>query len=131
MLLIPASFPAINSKRIPARSYLFPRAFLPFKHTGWYPEIQAGMAAIDPESFVGTPLYDAYMRVAPKPEDFFRFATAMREAMSRDYDWKDSISALTEGGTVFMPLDRYPFSEKFGWIADKYGVSWQLNLQGN
>jgi pimeloyl-ACP methyl ester carboxylesterase len=67
---------------------------IPFKHTGWYPEIQAGMAAIDPESFVGTPLYDAYMRVAPKPEDFFRFATAMREAMSRDYDWKDSISAL-------------------------------------
>jgi pimeloyl-ACP methyl ester carboxylesterase len=67
---------------------------IPFKRTGWYPEIQAGMAAIDPESFVGTPLYDAYMRVAPKPEDFFRFATAMREAMSRDYDWKDKISAL-------------------------------------
>jgi hypothetical protein len=43
-----------------------------------------------------------------------------------------SLAALqTEGGTVFMPLDRYPFSEKFGWIADKYGVSWQLNLQGN
>ncbi len=38
---------------------------------------------------------------------------------------------LAEGGTVFMPLDSYPFSEKFGWIADKYGVSWQLNLQGN
>ena len=38
---------------------------------------------------------------------------------------------LSEGGTVFMPLDSYPFSEKFGWIADKYGVSWQLNLQGN
>lgn len=37
---------------------------------------------------------------------------------------------LSEGGTVFMPLDQYPFSEKFGWIADKYGVSWQLNLQG-
>lgn len=38
---------------------------------------------------------------------------------------------LSEGGTVFMPLDRYPFSEKFSWIADKYGVSWQLSLQGN
>jgi predicted 3-demethylubiquinone-9 3-methyltransferase (glyoxalase superfamily) len=37
---------------------------------------------------------------------------------------------LSEGGTVFMPLERYPFSEKFGWIAGKYGVSWQLNLQG-
>ena len=37
---------------------------------------------------------------------------------------------LAEGGTVFMPLDSYPFSEKFGWIADTYGVSWQVNLQG-
>ena len=35
---------------------------------------------------------------------------------------------LTEGGTVFMELDKYPFSEKFGWIQDKFGVSWQLNL---
>ena len=35
------------------------------------------------------------------------------------------------GGQVFMPLDRYPFSDKFGWIADKFGVSWQLNLTTN
>ncbi len=36
---------------------------------------------------------------------------------------------LSEGGTVLMPLDKYPFSEKFGWVADKYGVSWQVNLE--
>ncbi len=35
---------------------------------------------------------------------------------------------LSEGGQVLMPLDRYPFSERFGWADDKYGVSWQLNL---
>ncbi len=29
------------------------------------------------------------------------------------------------------PLTTYPFSEKFGWVADKYGVSWQLNLERN
>jgi predicted 3-demethylubiquinone-9 3-methyltransferase (glyoxalase superfamily) len=34
---------------------------------------------------------------------------------------------LSEGGTVLMELDTYPFSEKFGWVADKFGVSWQLN----
>lgn len=35
---------------------------------------------------------------------------------------------LSRGGTVLMGLDTYPFSEKFGWVEDKFGVSWQLNL---
>ena len=36
--------------------------------------------------------------------------------------------ALSEGGKALMPLDRYPFSERYGWVQDKYGVSWQLIL---
>ena len=35
---------------------------------------------------------------------------------------------LSEQGQVFMPLSRYPFSDKYGWLADKYGVSGQLSL---
>ena len=35
---------------------------------------------------------------------------------------------LSEGGAVLMPLDKYPFSDKYAWIQDKYGVSWQLIL---
>jgi len=35
---------------------------------------------------------------------------------------------LSESGTVMMELDNYPFAEKYGWIQDKYGVSWQLIL---
>lgn len=35
---------------------------------------------------------------------------------------------LSEDGYVMMPLDDYGFSKKFGWIADQFGVSWQLNL---
>ncbi|PRO65715.1 VOC family protein [Alkalicoccus urumqiensis] len=33
---------------------------------------------------------------------------------------------LQEDGQIMMPLDAYPFSERFGWVQDKYGVSWQL-----
>lgn len=36
---------------------------------------------------------------------------------------------LGEGGQVFMPLGPYPFARKFAWIADRYGVSWQLALR--
>ncbi|MCK6629152.1 MAG: VOC family protein [Anaerolineae bacterium] len=35
---------------------------------------------------------------------------------------------LSEGGTALMPLDKYPFSERYGWLQDKYGLSWQLIL---
>ncbi|UOQ84925.1 VOC family protein [Gracilibacillus salinarum] len=35
---------------------------------------------------------------------------------------------LSEGGQALMPLNQYPFSEKYGWIQDKYGVTWQLML---
>jgi predicted 3-demethylubiquinone-9 3-methyltransferase (glyoxalase superfamily) len=34
-----------------------------------------------------------------------------------------------KNGKVYMPLSAYPFSERFAWIEDKYGVSWQLSLE--
>ena len=38
--------------------------------------------------------------------------------------WK----ALSQGGTELMPLGEYPFSKRYGWIQDRYGLSWQLML---
>lgn len=36
---------------------------------------------------------------------------------------------LAADGEVLMPLDNYGFSKKFAWVNDRFGVSWQLNLQ--
>jgi predicted 3-demethylubiquinone-9 3-methyltransferase (glyoxalase superfamily) len=48
---------------------------------------------------------------------------------------KDEVDAIWEklsaGGKVLMPLDAYPFSERYGWIEDKYGLSWQVIYAGN
>ncbi len=33
---------------------------------------------------------------------------------------------LSPGGTTLMELGEYPFSKRFGWLQDKYGVTWQV-----
>ena len=38
-------------------------------------------------------------------------------------------AALAEDGQVFMPLDDYGFSRRYGWVQDRFGVPWQLNLR--
>ena len=35
---------------------------------------------------------------------------------------------LIEGGQVMMPLDNYPWSERYGWLQDRYGLTWQISL---
>ena len=51
---------------------------------------------------------------------------------SKDKNARPNLDALwdklSQGGTALMPLDKYPFSERYGWIEDKYGLSWQLIL---
>ncbi len=51
---------------------------------------------------------------------------------SKDKDAKTRIdeiwNKLISGGKALMPIDKYPFSERYGWVEDKYGVSWQLIL---
>lgn len=37
-------------------------------------------------------------------------------------------AALADGGQVLMGLDAYPFARRFGWINDKFGVSWQFRF---
>jgi predicted 3-demethylubiquinone-9 3-methyltransferase (glyoxalase superfamily) len=54
------------------------------------------------------------------------FHVKCRTAPEVDALWK----RLSPGGQVLMPLDTYPWSERFGWLQDRYGVSWQLVSTG-
>lgn len=63
------------------------------------------------------------------PHDFtFTPAISLSVYLDDEEQLDRAWTALSEGGTVLMPLDAYPFNPKFGWLNDRYGVSWQLML---
>jgi predicted 3-demethylubiquinone-9 3-methyltransferase (glyoxalase superfamily) len=70
----------------------------------------------------GGPLF----KFNPSVSFFVNFDPSREENARKKLDamWEK----LSEGGTALMPLDKYPFSERYGWIEDKYGLSWQLIL---
>ncbi len=47
---------------------------------------------------------------------------------TNESELENAFKQLSEGGAVLMPLDNYGFSQRFGWLNDRFGVSWQLNL---
>jgi len=50
------------------------------------------------------------------------FVVACDAKAEVDALWRE----LSKQGTVLMPLDQYPFSERYGWTTDRYGLSWQV-----
>ncbi len=60
----------------------------------------------------------------------FTFTPAISFAVACDsVEEVDRLFArLAEGGQVLMGLDAYPFARRFGWVNDRFGVSWQLRF---
>ncbi|MGE5423439.1 MAG: VOC family protein [Ignavibacteriales bacterium] len=61
----------------------------------------------------------------------FTPALSLYVSCNKEEDIERYFSKLSQGGSVLMPLTSYPFNEKFGWVQDKFGVSWQLSLNKN
>ncbi|WP_206611066.1 VOC family protein [Mariniphaga sediminis] len=59
-----------------------------------------------------------------KPNPSISFFVVYETEQETDDAWEK----LSEEGNVLMPLDEYPWSKKYGWIQDKYGISWQLSF---
>lgn len=62
------------------------------------------------------------------PEFSFTPAVSLFVACESEEEIDRLWGKLAEGGKVLMELQKYPFSEKFGWLDDRFGVSWQFNL---
>ena len=62
----------------------------------------------------GGPMYQ------PNPSISFMVICETRQEV--DEAW----NKLIDGGSVMMPLDSYPWSERYGWVQDRFGISWQL-----
>ncbi|MGG2065620.1 VOC family protein [Bacillus sp. S14(2024)] len=71
-----------------------------------------------------------FMCIDNSNKDVHQFTPAMSLFVSCDTEEEiDRVfDKLSEDGAVLMPLTASPWSAKFAWIQDKYGVSWQLNL---
>lgn len=71
------------------------------------------------QSFIlldGGPMYQ------PNPSISFYYICETEEELYRIWN------GLSKEGLVMMPLDKYPWAEKYGWLADKFSVSWQLAI---
>jgi predicted 3-demethylubiquinone-9 3-methyltransferase (glyoxalase superfamily) len=70
-------------------------------------------------------LYDS-----PPVHDFtFTPATSTFITCDDEAQLRRTAGALSEGGAVLMAADDYGFSALFAWVVDRFGVSWQLNLE--
>ena len=66
---------------------------------------------------------------SPPVHDFdFTPSISLFVDFESDETLETAFAKLSETGKIMMPLDDYGFSKRFGWLSDKFGVSWQLNL---
>jgi predicted 3-demethylubiquinone-9 3-methyltransferase (glyoxalase superfamily) len=102
-------------------------------YVGTFPQSTITSTTITPETpsgrveIVSLKLYDQefqFMSAGP----MFKFTPALSFLVSCDS--KEEVDGLWEklkaGGKARMPLGEYPFSKRYGWIEDSYGISWQL-----
>ena len=74
--------------------------------------------------------HDLIIIDSPPVHDFtFTPAMSLFVDFEETADLDHAFEVLSTNGKVFMPLDNYGFSPRFGWVQDRFGVSWQLNLK--
>lgn len=62
------------------------------------------------------------------PEFTFNPSVSFFVVLENEEELNKAWNVLSEGGSVLMALDQYPWSQKYGWLQDRFGLSWQLSF---
>ena len=108
-------------------------------YVGLFPESQAGRIDVFENSgsdgeetiFAGEfslagrnmQLIGAHPHQQPNPSISLKFAASDRTTVERIG------RSLLDGGAELMPFGSYPWSDYFGWVVDRYGISWQVLVE--
>ena len=107
-----------------------------FKNSRIINIVRYGPGAGEPEGTVMHAVFSLngqeYMAMESSGDHPFTFTPAMSIFVKCETEEEiDGLyEKLSKGGSVLMELNKYPFSKKFGWVQDRFGISWQLNLVG-
>jgi predicted 3-demethylubiquinone-9 3-methyltransferase (glyoxalase superfamily) len=69
-----------------------------------------------------------FMAISAGPYFKLNSSISLMVACSTSEEVDKMWEALSEGGTELMALGEYPFSKRYAWVQDRYGLSWQLML---
>lgn len=72
-----------------------------------------------------------FMAISAGPYFTFNPSISLHVKCSTKEEVDKLWGALSEGGKVLMELGSYPFSERYGWLQDRYGLSWQIVYVGD
>lgn len=67
-----------------------------------------------------------FMAISAGPLFKFTPAVSFSVACGTPDEVDEIWAALSSGGKALMPLDSYPFSDRYGWTEDRFGLSWQV-----
>jgi pimeloyl-ACP methyl ester carboxylesterase len=73
-------------------------ASTPYRRDGWYPEVLAGMGAMNAagaaEAMLGSPMHEAYVSRAPNPDAWPTLVAKLGQLLGEDYDWAADVAAI-------------------------------------
>ncbi len=72
-----------------------------------------------------------FMAISAGPYFKFNPSISLFAVFDSEKEIENVWNKLIEGGKALMPYDTYPWAKKYGWLQDKYGLSWQLSLSDN